>query len=154
MKREDVVKTINNLKGEEGHQKVLSVYNAQKPLPRGYKVKTTDAWCATTVSAVFLMNGYSDISECSCPQMIEKAKAKGIWVEDDAYTPKLGDVIMYDWQDTGYGDNVGVADHVGMVESVEGNRFVVIEGNRNDSVSRRTMDINGLYIRGYIVPKF
>lgn len=154
MKREDVVKTINNLKGEEGHQKVLSVYNAQKPLPRGYKVKTTDAWCATTVSAVFLMNGYSDISECSCPQMIEKAKAKGIWVEDDAYTPKLGDVIMYDWQDSGKGDNVGVADHVGIVVSVTKSKIMVREGNKNKSIGNRDVTVNGIFIRGYITPPY
>ena len=154
MKREDIVKTINNLKGEEGHQKILSVYNAQKPLPRGYKVKTTDAWCATTVSAVFLMNGYSDISECSCPQKIEKAKAKGIWVEDDAYTPKLGDIILYDWQDSGKGDNVGVADHVGIVVSVTKSKIMVREGNKNKSIGNRDVTVNGIYIRGYITPPY
>lgn len=154
MKREDVVKTINNLKGEEGHQKVLEVYNSQKPLPRGYNVKNTDAWCATTVSAVFLMNGYSDISECSCPQMIEKAKAKGIWVEDDAYTPKLGDIIMYDWQDSGKGDNVGVADHVGIVVSVTKNKIMVREGNKNKSIGNRDVTVNGIFIRGYITPPY
>lgn len=154
MKRSDIVATINNLKGEEGHQKVLSVYNAQKPLPRGYKVKNTDAWCATTVSAVFLMNGYSDISECSCPQMIEKAKAKGIWVEDDAYTPKIGDIIMYDWQDSGKGDNVGVADHVGIVVSVTKNKIMVREGNKNKSIGNRDVLVNGIFIRGYITPPY
>lgn len=154
MKREDIVKTINNLKGEEGHQKILSVYNAQKPLPRGYKVKTTDAWCATTVSAVFLMNGYSDISECSCPQMIEKAKAKGIWVEDDSYTPKIGDIIMYDWQDSGKGDNKGVADHVGIVVSATKSKIMVREGNKNKSIGNRDVLVNGIYIRGYIIPPY
>lgn len=154
MKREDVVKTINNLKGEEGHQKVLEVYNAQKPLPRGYKVKQTDAWCATTVSAVFLMNGYSDISECSCPQMIEKAKEKGIWVEDDAYVPQIGDVILYDWQDSGKGDNKGVADHVGIVISVTKNKIMVREGNKNKSIGNRDVLVDGVYIRGYITPPY
>ena len=154
MKRSDIVATINNLKGEEGHQKVLEVYNLQKPLPRGYKVKQTDAWCATTVSAVFLMNGYSDISECSCPQMIEKAKAKGIWVEDDAYTPKIGDIIMYDWQDSGKGDNVGVADHVGIVVSVTKSKIMVREGNKNKSIGNRDVTVNGIFIRGYITPPY
>ena len=92
--------------------------------------------------------------EISCPYMIEIAKKFGIWQESDSYRPNPGDIIMYDWQDTGYGDNVGVADHVGVVESIEGNRFTVIEGNRNDSVSRRKMVVNTIYIRGYITPKF
>lgn len=154
MIREDVVTTINNLKGEDGHKKILEVYNAQKPLPRGYKVKPTDAWCATTVSAVFLMNGYSDISECSCPQMIEKAKKKGIWVENDAYVPQIGDVILYDWQDSGKGDDTGVADHVGIVVSVTKNKIVVREGNKNKSIGNRDVLVNGIFIRGYITPPY
>lgn len=154
MKRSDVVSTINNLKGEEGHKKVLEVYNEQKPLPRGYKVKPTDAWCATTVSAVFLMNGYSDISECSCPQMVEKAKKKGIWVEDDAYVPQIGDVILYDWQDSGKGDDVGVPDHVGIVISVTKSKIVVREGNKNKSIGNRDVLVNGIFIRGYITPPY
>ena len=154
MKRSDIVSTVNALKGEEGHQKVLEVYNSQKPLPRGYKVKQTDAWCATTVSAVFLMNGYSDISECSCPQMIEKAKKKGIWVEDDAFVPQIGDVILYDWQDSGKGDDVGVADHVGIVVSVTKNKIMVREGNKNKSIGNRDVLVNGIFIRGYITPPY
>lgn len=154
MKREDIVKTINSLKGEAGHKKVLEVYNAQKPLPRGYKVKPTDAWCATTVSAVFLMNGYSDISECSCPKMIEKAQKLGIWVEDDAYVPKAGDVIMYDWQDSGKGDDKGTADHVGVVIKVDKNKSVVREGNKNNTIGNRDITVNGIHIRGYIVPPY
>ena len=154
MKRSDIVSTINNLKGEAGHKKVLDVYNSQCPLPRGYKVKQTDAWCATTVSAVFLMNGYNKISECSCPQMIEKAKKLGIWVEDDAFTPQIGDIIMYDWQDTGKGDDVGVADHVGIVISVTKSKIVVPEGNKNKSIGNRDVTVNGIYIRGYITPPY
>ena len=154
MKREDVVKTIKGLQGEAGHKKVLEVYNAQKPLPRGYKVKPTDAWCATTVSAVFLMNGYCDISECSCPQMIEKAKKLGIWVENDAYVPQEGDIIMYDWQDSGKGDDVGVADHVGIVISVTKNKIMVREGNKNKSIGNRDVLVDGVYIRGYITPPY
>jgi hypothetical protein len=100
------------------------------------------------------MNGYSDISECSCPQMIEKAKAKGIWVEDDAYTPKLGDIILYDWQDSGKGDNVGVADHVGIVVSVTKNKIMVREGNKNKSIGNRDVTVNGIFIRGYITPPY
>lgn len=154
MKRSEVVKTVNSLKGEEGHRKVLEVYNAQNPLPRGYKVKSTDAWCATTVSAVFLMNGYNAISECSCPRMIDKAKALGIWQENDSYKPKEGDIIMYDWQDNGVGDNVGTADHVGIVIAVKGCDITVREGNKNKTIGNRIMKVNGKYIRGFITPPY
>ena len=88
-----------------------------------------DAWCATAVSAAFIACGLTSIFpcvECSCNNMITKAKNAGIWIENDAYIPKVGDVILYDWQDNGVGDNMGSADHVGIVYSVSGNSFVVI----------------------------
>ena len=155
MKREDIVKTINGLSGEAGHKKVLDIYNAQKPLPRGYKLKSGDAWCAGTVSAVFLMNGYSDFSECSCPKMVEKAKAKGIWVENDAYVPQIGDVLMYDWQDSGKPvDDVGTPDHVGIVISIDKNKMLIREGNKSGSIGNRDVIVNQLKIRGYITPPY
>lgn len=123
---------------------------------RNVSMEYSWAWCACTVSAAAIACGLDDVVpiEISCPYMIEIAKKFGIWVEQDSYRPNPGDIIMYDWQDSGSGDNMGVADHVGVVESVEGNRFTVIEGNRNDSVSRRQMVVNTIYIRGYITPNF
>lgn len=154
MKRNEVVKTINNLKGEEGHQKVLEVYNSQKPLPRSYKLQYKDPWCAATVSAVFLMNGYNALSEVSCTMMTKKAKDLGIWVEDDAYVPQIGDVIMYDWNDNGKGDNEGTPDHVGIVIKVDKNKIVVREGNKNKTVGNRDITVDGIHIRGYITPPY
>lgn len=154
MQRDSIVNIINKLKGEEGHKEVLSVYNSQKPLPQGYKVKSNDAWCATTVSAVFLMQGYNAFSECSCPRMIEKAKKAGLWKEDDNYLPQKGDVIMYDWQDSGSGDNKGVPDHVGIVISVTGNDFIVREGNKGGTFGNRVLKRNAKYIRGFILPPY
>lgn len=156
MKRNDIVKTINGLKGEEGHQQVLKTYNAQKPLPRGYKLKQSDPWCAGTVSAVFLMNGGCDFAECSCREMVNKAKALGIWKEDDAYRPQIGDIIQYDWQDSGKGDDIGEPDHVGIVIRVDadGNGFTVREGNKGGTVGNRSMKRDGRYIRGFILPQY
>ena len=154
MTREDVCKAISSLKGEAGHRKVLETYNAQVPLPRGYRLRSSDPWCAATVSAVFLMQGYNGFSECSCPQMIKKAMKLGIWIEDDNYVPEIGDVIMYDWQDLGWGDNVGVADHVGIVIGISDNNILVREGNYNGSVRDRSIKVNGRYIRGYICPPY
>ena len=156
MKRTDVVNTVNALQGEAGHKKVLEVYNSQQLIPRGYKLKYSDAWCAATVSAVMIMNGYSYISECSCSYMIEKAKKLGIWVENDAYKPSCGDIIMYDWQDTGIGDNKGVPDHTGIIVdvAVAGNTIYVREGNKSGTIGNRVMRVNGSNIRGYIVPPY
>jgi peptidoglycan hydrolase-like protein with peptidoglycan-binding domain len=86
--------------------------------------------------------------------MITLAQKMGIWVENDAHKPEPGDIILYDWDDSGSGDNKGNSDHVGVVEKVSGTTITVIEGNYSNAVKRRTLKVNGKYIRGYIVPKF
>lgn len=145
------------LKESDGsHKSIIDIYNAHKPLARGYAVKYTDAWCATFVSAVAIKLGYTDLipTECSCTKMIELLKGIGSWVENDAYVPKPGDIMFYDWDDSGKGDNTGSSDHVGIVEKVTGDTITVIEGNYSNSVKRRTIKVNGKTIRGYGVPKY
>lgn len=138
------------------HKKIIDVYNSHKPLARGYAVKYTDAWCATFVSAVAVRLGYTEIipTECSCPKMITLLKNIGAWEESDSRVPKPGDIMFYDWDDTGVGENKGDPEHVGIVEKVSGNTITVIEGNYKNAVTRRTIAINGKYIRGYGVPKY
>ena len=138
------------------HREIIDVYNSHKPLARGYAVKYTDPWCATFVSAVAIKVGYTDIipTECSCPKMIQLLKNNGAWEENDAHVPKGGDILFYDWDDKGTGENMNEPEHVGIVEKVEGNTITVIEGNYSDSVKRRTIEVNGRYIRGYGVPKY
>ena len=138
------------------HKAIIDVYNSHKPLARGYAVKYTDEWCATFVSSVAIKLGYTSIipTECGCPQMIDHFKALGSWNETDSITPKAGYVIFYDWDDNGVGDNTNRPDHVGIVEKVENGVITVIEGNYNESVARRTIAVNGKYIRGYGVPKY
>lgn len=145
------------LKESDGsHKEIIDVYNSHTPLARGYKVTYTDAWCATFVSACAIKCSYTDIipTECGCEKMIELFKKKSRWVENDTYTPAPGDIIFYDWQDNGVGDNTGRSDHVGIVEKVSGKSLVIIEGNCSDSVKRRSLNVNGRYIRGYGIPKY
>lgn len=138
------------------HKDIIDIYNSHKPLARGYKVKYTDSWCATFVSAVAIKLGYTDIipTECGCPQMINLFEGIGSWIENENRTPNAGDIIFYDWEDDGVGDNTGAPNHVGIVEKVSGNTITIIEGNYSDSVKRRTLNVNGKYIRGYGVPKY
>lgn len=138
------------------HKAIIDVYNSHKPLARGYKVKYTDAWCATFVSAVAVKLGYTDIipTECGCQKMIELFKKLGAFQEDESVTPKAGWVLFFDWEDNGVGNNTGWADHVGIVEKVVGDTIHVIEGNYSNSVKRRYLRVNGKYIRGYGVPKY
>ena len=138
------------------HKPIIDTYNSHKPLARGYKVKYTDEWCATFVSAVAIKLGYTNIipTECSCSKMIELFKKLGAWNESDSITPKAGDIIFYDWEDNGRGDNTGAPNHVGIVEKVENGVITVIEGNYSEAVKRRTIEVNGKFIRGYGVPKY
>ena len=158
--RQKVVSTAKQYLGcneyDGSHRKIIDGYNAHKPLARGYKVTYTDAWCATFVSFVAIKCGLTDImpTECGCGAMIELYRKLGRWVENDAYVPKAGDVIMYFWNDNGVGDCVGYPDHVGIVVSVSGNTIKVIEGNKSNSVEYRTLSVNGRYIRGYCIPNY
>ena len=138
------------------HKKIIDLYNSHKPLARGYALKYTDAWCAGFVSAVAIACGITDImpTEVSCPKMIDSYKAIGRWQENDNHIPKAGDLVMYDWDDTGSGDATGQPEHVGIVESVSGTTITVIEGNYQDAVMRRTLSVNGRYIRGYCLPDY
>ena len=138
------------------HKKIIDLYNSHKPLARNYAVKYTDSWCATFVSAMAIKTGLTDIipTECGCGQMIQLFQKLGAWVENDAYRPSAGDVIFYDWDDNGVGDDTGLPEHVGIVVSVSGNTIKIIEGNKSDSVSYREIAVNGRYIRGYGVPKY
>nr|WP_289698179.1 GH25 family lysozyme [Enterocloster clostridioformis] len=147
---------LGRKESDGSHKAIIDTYNAHKPLARGYAVRYTDAWCATFVSAVAIKCGLTGIipTECGCGQMVALFQKLGEWVESDAYTPKPGDVIFYDWQDSGSGDNTGWPDHVGIVEKVSGSTITAIEGNKGGAVGRRTLSVNGRYIRGYGVPKY
>ena len=138
------------------YRKIVDLYNAIRPIPVGYTLKYSDEWCAATVSAVGQALGMTDVilPECSCHRMIALYDARGQWIEDDAYVPQIGDIIMYDWQDTGAGDNRGNPDHVGMVAAVNGTALTIIEGNNGNAVAYRTIQVNGRCIRGYCLPNY
>lgn len=147
-------------RGSAKHLEILNIYNNHKPLARGYRVQVGDAHCATTASAAYIKAGIAEYTgtECGVGKYVEIAKKKGIWTENDAYTPKVGDACVYDWQDgANYAttDNTDAPDHIGIVTKVGGGTFVVTEGNMNGGkVGKRTMKVNGRYIRGFITPDF
>ncbi len=138
------------------HQPIIDLYNSHSPLARGYAVQYTDAWCATFVSAVAVQLGLTDIipTECSCPKQVLLFQGLDCWQEDDGYTPQIGDIIYYDWSDSGTGDNEGSPNHVGIVVSVVGTAITVIEGNKSNTVGYRAIEVDGQYIRGYGIPNY
>ncbi|MEL6578452.1 MAG: CHAP domain-containing protein [Cyanobacteria bacterium J06621_12] len=98
-------------------------------------------WCAMFVSYCFYNAGMplpatKPLGFAYCPYGVKWFKDNGKW----SNTPQVGDVVFFDWQ------NNGVADHVGIVETVNGDGSIIaIEGNTsvgNDSnggqVMRRT----------------
>ena len=158
--RAAIVALAKSWKGKKesdgSHREIIDIYNSYKPHPRGYALQYSDAWCAGTASALAIKLGYTDIIpvECSCFYWVEHAKAMGIWVENDAYVPKEGDFVLYDWSDSGSGDNTAAPDHIGIVTKAGKTSFTVTEGNKNNAVGDRTMQVNGRYIRGFVCPKY
>jgi len=161
--REHVVNTAREWLGfseaDGRHKQIIDLYNTQKPLPRSYPMKYSDAWCAAFVTAVAVKLGYTDIiqPECGCWNMVELYKKLNRWMENDAYVPEIGDIIFYNWADgVQYAttDNISVPDHVGIVSAITGNNFTVIEGNYSKSVKERSMKVNGQFIRGFGLPEY
>lgn len=98
-------------------------------------------WCAVFIAWCYNQAGeYASIKSVSnkayCPSYVAWAKKAGRWDKK----PSKGALVLFDW------DNDGVADHIGIVESVKNSTTIItIEGNTalgNDSnggqVMRRT----------------
>lgn len=165
--RTDIVQQVCSWEGwseRNGKFKIIiDIYNkylstAVKSGTLNYTVKYIDEWCATGASAAYIQAGAPELFpiECGCPRNITLAKKMGIWEEADNHAPELAEAVLYDWQDSGSGDNKGVADHIGIVIDVDekAGTFTVMECNKDEAVGRRVMKINGKYIRGFICPKF
>ena len=127
--------------GSGAHIALVNEYNSIRPLPQGYKLKTSDAWCAAFVSVCAKEAGLADFPfECSVRRMYNKANA----AKRTSKTPKVGSLVVYDW-----GPN-GTLDHVGIIESIDGDILTVIEGNFANAVGRRKISKKAAVIYAYI----
>ena len=141
------------------YRAIIDLYNSQRPLPRGYKLQYDDEWCAATVTAAGIQARLQNIifGECSCSRMVSLYQQAGRWMEDDAYKPQIGDIVMYRWDDgANYAatDNTSSPNHVGVVAEVNGRVMTIIEGNKGQKVATRSLFVNGRYIRGYCLPDY
>jgi len=82
----DIIKTmeswIGKSKAKQTHRDIIDLYNSHEPLAVGYKVKYTDDYCDTTLSAAFIKNNAVDLiggTECGVERHIQLFKKKGIW---------------------------------------------------------------------------
>lgn len=155
--------------GSAQHKAIIDIFNQVKP--DGWAMTYSAYWCAAFASACAIKAfGISQAKKhfplsANCGTIVSKAKSMGIWTESDAYIPDPGDWILYDWDDSGRGDNVGGPDHVGTVIKVERSKIYVIEGNMTlrdkhgrviakSIVGERELSVNGRYIRGFVTPNY
>lgn len=141
--------------GSAEHKAILKVWNdyaKNHDLPKAYE---SYPWCAITVCAEAIKAGigaYVPLA-MSCGQIIEQAKKKKWYIGNDAHVPKLGEWVIFDWEDNGKGDADG-HDHIGLVVYVSADKksFKTIEGNSGTpgQVKYRTYAVNGRYIAHYI----
>ena len=149
---------LGTKQGDVQHKAIIDIFNQVKP--DGWAMTYSAYWCAAFASACAIKAfGISQAKKyfplsANCGTIVSKAKSMGIWKESDAYVPDKGDWILYDWDDSGKGDNVGGPDHVGIVEDVSRSNIVVIEGNYSKAVKERALSVNGRYIRGFVTPKY
>jgi len=109
-------------------------------------------WCACFVSWLAKKLNITDIIpvDIGCNSQIRKFKSLGVWHTDRNF--RSGDIIYYDW------DVSGDADHVGIVEEINGDTLSVIEGNAgnypDDRVRRRKISSDSSLIFGYARPNY
>ena len=119
---QDAINVMNSWVGKSRsagtHHDIIDLYNSHKPLARGYAVTYSDAYCDTTISAVFIKLNAVDLiggTECGVEAHVALFKKAGIWEEDGTVTPQPGWLIVYNWDD-GSQPNDGYSDPIGMVE--------------------------------------
>ena len=152
---------IGTCGGSSAHADILHYFNSVKPM--GYTAHKSDPWCAEFASACAIQAFGKTAAKkffplsAACTYIINKAMEMHIWVESDKYIPEAGDWILYDWNDSGKGDNKGQPDHVGIVEYYKAGYIHVIEGNMGaepGKCGRRKLRIDGRYIRGFVTPDY
>ena len=77
-----------------------------------------------------------------CTDGVAWFQAKGKW-QSGGSVPTPGTIIFFDW------DHDGASDHVGIVESCDGNTVHTIEGNSGDAVKQNNYTVNSQSILGY-----
>ncbi len=153
----DVARSWMGYNEKDGSFKeIIDVYNSYPPARSFLTMKYSYEWCAAFVTACAIKADLTNIipSSPQCKRMVDLFKKIDGWDENDARVPNPGDIIMYDWQDSGKGDCTGWPDHVGIVESVKDGIITVIEGNHDEAVGRRKIAVNGKFIRGYCLPDY
>ena len=110
-------------------------------------------WCAMFVSFCIHYAGVEDMPlNWGCRTWIADLEPLGRYRQargEESYSPKVGDLIFYDWEGDGLSDHVGlVAELIPETEN-EPARLVAIEGNSANKVQSVTYDLEDPVILGY-----
>ena len=138
------------------HHPIVDLYNSHTPLARDYAANYEDSWCSVFVSAMAIQSGLTDIipTECGCSAHIELFQNRRCWEEADDYVPLPGDIVFYHRECTDEGDCRYDSDHVGIVVGTAGDFIQVIEGNHEDAVGYRLIQVDHHEIRGSGLPAY
>lgn len=143
--------------GSAKQKELIRIFNTKKP--QGYTAHWRDPWCAEAWTAWQIEAGNTNKEvplSANCGQIIRDAQRLGIWVENDSTVPQIGWGILYDWDDSGRGENTGGADHIGLIYAVDNKYIYVIEGNKGEAsvCGKRAIQIDGRFIRGFVAPNY
>lgn len=131
-----------------GDDKYIQYYN--KITGASFSVSSTP-WCAIFVTYQ-LRHADIPISVCpnfaGCTTLRDNFLIPNKLYKPRSYTPKTGDLIMFDW------NNSGDCDHVGIVECCKNGKVYTIEGNSKGGyttygVRHKSYNCNSQYICGY-----
>ena len=127
-----------------------------RPYWSWYGFESRVDWCACFVSWCANECGYLDTGViprfASCSIGLQWFRERGLW-RDHSYEPRPGDLIFFDWDDEDEGQD-GAADHVGIVEKVDGGIVYTVEGNSDDSYRENRYAIGHYEIYGYGTPTY
>ena len=139
----------NSSDNHYGGEKFISWWNSQ-----GYNnFPPGTAWCAIFATYCLVNAGVSYksafVPQAGCTTWTGYFKDAGRFKYKSEYTPKPGDLIMYNW------DNDGWIDHVGIVESVSNGYVHTIEGNTGYGIcDTNDYPLTMSSIVGYCIPLY
>ena len=137
---------LGTKEGSAKHKKLIDTYNSITPLPHGYKLAYSDAWCAAFVSAIAELSGCGKrcYPDCNVNYMVKTYR------KNKRFTKKLsraaaGDYVIYEW------NRDGIPDHIGLLVAIDGYSLTVIEGNKSDAVGYRVINAKDVSVYGYCI---
>lgn len=90
-------------------------------------------WCAMFASFCLHYAGIEDMPlDASCPQWIDELRQEPYKLYRDAsdYVPEPGDLVFFDWNNSGESDHVGLVSEVDVSDDGTLERIQTIEGNK------------------------